>query len=348
MSCSQPPSALVPAKEDRTDLHPFRAATKSGARFGYIDHLGRIVIPPKFEGAYPFHEGLAAVKVSGRWGNIDASGNLAVPARYDEPLRFSEGLARVQLTRNKCNFFEFIGRNGKTVVPIHPGYWGGDFSGGLAYVQSVRKVGYIDRSGKLAIPLQPGWEDWTQFSDHLAPVKIHGNWGFINNRGRLVIPARFQPPITYKMGFGCFQGSEVHDPILFSESLAAVGFAGKAGFIDWNGRFAIEPRFDAALPFSYGLARVRVNGKWGYVDHAGRTVIPPAYAEAGPFREGLAAVQVKDLWGYIGKDGLFVIAPVFRGGGEFQAGLAEVLSTDGRWIYIDAKGVKLRDSPSAF
>ena len=44
---------------------------------------------------------------------------------------------------------------------------------------------------------------------------------------------------------------------------------GKWGFIDKRGKFAINPRFDAAFVVSEGLAAVRVGdsktGQWGYI-----------------------------------------------------------------------------------
>lgn len=326
------------------DLHPFKAATKSGIRFGYINHLGGVVIPAKYEKAHPFFEGLAAVRSSGRWGNIDAAGAFVVPAKYDAALRFSEGLARVSASGGG-NSFKYVDRSGRTAVPIQGGSHAADFSSGLASVQSSGKFGYIDRNGKLAIPIKQGWDDWSDFSDHLAPVQVNGKWGFINNRGRFVIPPRFDPAITYNFQIGCIDVGPQMEPIAFSEKLAAVGFGGKAGFIDWTGKFVIEPRFDAALPFSEGMARVRIDGKWGYIDRSGKVRIAPQFELAGQFSEGLAPVKVKGLWGYIDEKGALVLPHRFTGAGAFKAGLAVVESSGTELIYIDKRGRKVWDYP---
>lgn len=339
-------SATGQSHEGTPDLHPFKSATRSGLRAGYIDHLGNIIIPAQYEDATPFFEGRATVKIAGRWGSIDSTGKVVVPPKYDRSLRFDEGLAPVRLVIDKCNFFKYIDRNGKTVIPTQPGSVVGYFSGGLASVQLARNTGYVDRTGKLVIPIKPGWESWTDFSDHLAPVQIKGNWGFINNRGRFVIPPRFQPAITYDVQIGCIDTGGQMDPIRFSEKLAAVSLGGKAGFIDWSGAFVIEPRYDAAMPFTDGMARVRMNGKWGYIDRTGKTRIAPQFELAGNFSEGLAPVMSKGLWGYVDKDGTFALPLQFKGAGAFKAGLAVVESSGTKLIYIDKQGKKVWDYPA--
>ncbi|EIA4394558.1 WG repeat-containing protein, partial [Campylobacter coli] len=52
---------------------------------------------------------------------------------------------------------------------------------------------------------------------------------------------------------------------------------GKYGFIDKNGEFAIEPKFDYVWSFWEGLAGVKLNGKWGFIDKSGKIVIEPIF-----------------------------------------------------------------------
>lgn len=42
------------------------------------------------------------------------------------------------------------------------------------------------------------------------------------------------------------------------------------GYIDREGKVAIEPAFDVGEIFMDGRAAVRVNHRWGYVDRKGR------------------------------------------------------------------------------
>jgi len=62
----------------------------------------------------------------------------------------------------------------------------------------------------------------------------------------------------------------------FKQGLASVQIGddktGKWGFIDKQGKFAINPQFDAAFVVSEGLAAVRLGdsqtGQWGYISPA--------------------------------------------------------------------------------
>src|SRR5579862_743776 len=66
-------------------------------RYGFIDHSGKMVIPPQFDQATEFSEGLAAVQSGGKWGYIDSKGRLNIAPQFDLADPFSDGLALVGL-----------------------------------------------------------------------------------------------------------------------------------------------------------------------------------------------------------------------------------------------------------
>ena len=111
----------------------------------------------------------------------------------------------------------------------------------------------------------------------------------------------------------------------------------KFGFIDKDGNFVIEPKYDAVRPFFEGLAAVCIDDKWGYIDKKGNFVIVPEYEQAHSFSEGLAAVCIDDKWGYIDKKRNFIIQPKYDNARPFFEGLAPV-ELDDEWGYIDKKG----------
>jgi hypothetical protein len=64
------------------------------------------------------------------------------------------------------------------------------FSDGLARVSKDRLFGYIDKRGKWVIPTR--FEHASEFSEGLAGVPLgEKGWGFIDRTGKVVIPARF-------------------------------------------------------------------------------------------------------------------------------------------------------------
>ena len=214
---------------------------------GYIDRSGTIRIPEKFERAGPFaSNGLAAAMLEGgKMGYIDASGTFAIPAAYDNALDF--------------------------------GTWAPH---GLARVTVADRQMFIDRRGRVIATLDPGIRTYGEFRHGLAQARegLLGDWGFVDEHGRTVVPARFEAEND------------------FSENgTAAVKLDQNWGFIDTMGRFVIQPIFGGARSFGRnGLAPVAIGKKWGYINGAGTMVIPPRYDNALSFNDnGLALVEIE-------------------------------------------------------
>jgi hypothetical protein len=105
-------------------------------------------------------------------------------------------------------------------------------------------------------------------------------------------------------------------------------------YINQDGEFPFDEKFDRAMPFSEGLAAVLVDGKWGYIDTTGAFVIRPRFAgnQTGNFNDGLANVpiEVNELlfvqsWIFIDTKGEKVLGP-FRAARSFSNGYAAVVS----------------------
>lgn len=108
-----------------------RAAIFENEKFGYIDKTGELVIPAKYELAFPFANGLARVKFDGKFGYIDRSGKFVIEPKYREAADFSEDAAAVSLQKDKWGFIDTKGN--VIVAPKYSYVW--DFSDGLAHVQ---------------------------------------------------------------------------------------------------------------------------------------------------------------------------------------------------------------------
>jgi hypothetical protein len=142
-----------------------------------------------------------------------------IPLKYDQVYSFKEGLARI------------------TVGDIFEG-------------NSARN-GYIDKTGKEIVT--PKYSRASDFCDGLASVALNGKWGFIDTKGRQVIP------LEYEYVASCFK-----------EGLAFVELNGKYGFIDRTGKKVIPLIYQKADNFENGKARVEQNGKTFYIDKTGK------------------------------------------------------------------------------
>jgi hypothetical protein len=119
-----------------------------------------------------------------------------------------------------------------------------------------------------------------------------------------------------------------------------------------TGLLVVNPQFQYAGEFSEGLGRVQIGddktGKWGFIDTQGKFAVnpqfgPPIWAglQTDEFHDGLAVVNVgsgdNSKYGYIDKQGHFVVNPQFDEAGNFSEGLAAVrIGNDktGKYGYI--------------
>ena len=115
--------------------------------------------------------------------------------------------------------------------------------------------GFIDTDGRTFFF---GFDDVSNFYKGYAGVKQGGKWGFINEKGEIVIPCRFAK-------VDCF-----------SEGLAAVAFKTKWGYIDKYNHTIIPFRYKEAFPFYQGIAKVYDSdrdGEYEYtISKTGRTI----------------------------------------------------------------------------
>ncbi len=82
-----------PVKERYDDRRLFPIL--QNGKWGYIDHVGKVVVNPRFDFADRFSEGMAAIQSGDKWGYIDASGNVVIAATFDHGDAFADGLALV-------------------------------------------------------------------------------------------------------------------------------------------------------------------------------------------------------------------------------------------------------------
>jgi hypothetical protein len=122
--------------------------------YGFIDKNGREVIPCTFkqEGTSSFSDGLARMRMSnGKIGFIDTLGKIVIPGIYGTVEYHMEGNYSVAFGKNRT-LWGIVDKNNKTVVP---GKYDDLklFRGGIALVELKGKWGYIRVNGSEFIPL---------------------------------------------------------------------------------------------------------------------------------------------------------------------------------------------------
>lgn len=160
------------------------------------------------------------------------------------------------------------------------------------------------------------------FSGGMAAVKLEGNWGYINEKGTVVVTAKYEDAKPFR-----------------ENGMAAVKQNGKWGYVNSLGVQVIECIYEDAEAFSQGLAPVQLNGRWGYINEGGMNVIPASYQYAGVFQEnGLALVRSEGFYGYINSSGEMVIPAAYDSASAFSSAGMALVSKNGLYGYIDATG----------
>lgn len=377
----QPPrsTARAPAKEASAPPPPPKLfAVKQGAKCGYMDQQGAVVIAAQFDEARAFAGGLGAVRVEKKWGYVDAAGQVKIQPQYQAAGDFSEGLAWVSVEAPKQKAAKSEGG----LVELTPGDSGRLEADAGGSGKETGTYGYIDPTGRMVIA--PRFHEAAAFSESVAVVclkpTLYRNTvylttsglrqeskliqtkkvGFVDSQGTLLGGAEFDAASDFhsglapvqvggKWGYLAKSGQVQIEPRFtaareFQQGLAPVKVGLKWSYVDPSGRMAVEAQFDDARPFSGNLAPARMGAKWGYVDETGVWRIKPQFADALPFSENLAAVKSGAKWGFIDPAGQLVIQPQYDSAARFVSGLAEVTKAKAK-SYVDAHGTPVPKQP---
>ncbi len=333
-----------------------------GHKWGYIDSIGHIVIPPKYALACAFNEDRAWVVEKSR-----------SEVSFDENAMNAYESVEFEFQRSGTDYVWVVidtkgnqlGSTDRTklkplVYNDHTPIFDGDyFHGGWGLIDATGKITQAGQFGSIGF-----------VNERLVKVSSSesgGPYGFLDLDGKVISTVQYNEATSFSEGLAAAEDPETNKwgflgpdckwaikPIFggtgsFHEGLAYFGMDSLYGYIDKNGKVAIKDKFIDADNFSEGLARVKINGKYGYINKTGALVIPPTIVVPVPkdafsmnmrlhtFREGLALFEQSDKIGYIDKTGKVAIAARFEDGYTFEHGLARV-KKDGKWCYIDRTG----------
>ena len=243
---------------------------------GFVDALGKLAIPFRFEGLGKFKNGLCSIN----GGFIDHSGKWLIEPRFLVASDFSEDRAFVSFDGDT---FGFINLRGDTVIQpefqlCRP------FSEGLAGVCRDDRWGYIDHSGMITIPHV--FEGSRRgFHDGLAGVQIDGRWGFIDQSGNFVLKPEYE------------------DLKSFSEGYAPVRRGQKWGLINLDGTLVVDFKFDDLGELHGGIAHAKLDGNAGFISATGSWLIRPEFDRCYRFFGKLAVARKGDTYCYLRRDG---------------------------------------------
>lgn len=291
--------------------------------YQFIGIDGKILINPQFSNVSIFREDVALVKtneINPKYGFISNNGKYIVNPIFKEATIFNEGLAWV-VSENSPPVA--INKKGKKKIVLKNAIEVKIFSEGLSAfsISSSDGIrwGFINKKGKIIIP--PQFYDVNIFKENKCAVKNKNNkWGFIDMNGNLLIDYQFD---NVSEGFS---GGE-----------AVVYLFNKAGVIDENGKFIINPQF-SQITIDGNIYLVELNEKFGWCDKNGHFIIYPQFLSAFPFYyNSMTPVETENGWGYIDTDGIIKINIQYEMAFPFNNYIAAVIVND-KLGFIDLAG----------
>jgi WG containing repeat len=362
---------------DRYELsfHEGAAAIIVGDKYGFIDRQGKLFTATNFKSVRAFERGLAIVLVNDKYGFINKQGKFAIAPQFTEEPQGSFDRGGMLVKRNgkelcidnrglpvpdrTCDYIRvtpnaFEVKNGKVYRQgklLADRQWDEVVGSSQAYrgVYTYRvgkKWGLVHESGTIVTPPQFDTIDIVHplskvFRNGLAKVKVNGKYGFVDETGKFVIPAKLTD--VYNFGF---------DP-----QITPAQSGGKWGYIDRQGKFIIPPQFTEVFNFDRrfnSLAMVKIDNKYGFIDRRGKIVVPARFDEIydnTPYNggvgvlnyfdslrnDGLVPARIGTKWGYINTHGIVTIPIRFDRANSFIYGVAEV-QVGKRISYLDRQG----------
>ncbi len=266
-----------------------------------------------FDSATGFsEEGLAIVTdAKGRFHTLNKNGEIISTLEDDSISYISmlyDGMAKF---KTKDGFYGYV--NDKLETVIEPQYtYAENFSEGMAVVSNDICAGYIDKSGQLVIDLTGvdflvppaiGFLPWYYYDDDYC------EWQFSDGLAYLCIPPEGE--YANQLGYTDWKYDE-NDELIYD--LKQYEFMPECYYIDKEGNRMLENIVGSNFVCGLAAARDPETGKAGYVDKNGKFVIQPQFVFAFPFNESGIALVFSDefdgadrLCGYVNTEGELVI-----------------------------------------
>ncbi|MEM1108145.1 MAG: WG repeat-containing protein [Planctomycetota bacterium] len=361
---------------DPLDLLPIQL----NGRWGYIDRSGEVVLPPVHMWTDYFYLDIntRASAREGRRGRITKS----YKARCIVNGRNTRWLG-INFTGRDASF------KGSEIWISNPGLkavgrWSGERVWGLSRSQDGREA-YVLKSPSDVEIARGTYDGLLRMRENRIAFEKEGFCGFLDQTGKVAIPARFLAVRSFSDGFAAAKSQvgrdrtgwgyidkrgeyvffdkrgEIEEVRSFSDGLAAIKVGGRWGFIGKNFRPRIKPRYDEVRSFCDGLAAIKRDGAWGFITKSGKEVawgFEEAY-DFDPSEElepearyertqvSLALVKQNGRYGFIGKNGDWAIEPQYTAAQPFYRGLARVSLGEKSFGYINSVGKLIWDPRAA-
>lgn len=293
------------------------ASFKQDERWGFVDSLGKVVVPPRFLSVRPFREGLAAVFDGRYWGYVNSQGQLEIACQYNRAGHFSQGMAHVVNQHKRHGVIDPKGN--WLILPEY--HQASEPYGGLVIVRKKRRRFLLNREGEKVI--RGRMSNIERRGDYYRVVKGRKKVGLHGPKGEQILPPRYRRNKSIRFnrdGSVEARNQQTWETILPAGTLPSRMNAGQRSL---KATIAQRPRDEQVLyaditeRFGYSLDQhlltggrivVRSHAVYGLLDRDGNEILPPSF-ERIRYIQGLYQVVKRGAIGYLHPDGTWVYRP---------------------------------------
>lgn len=262
---------------DTDEIGVNRLAVQEGGKWALYDGDGELITNPVYDSFGPSFQGdYIAFRRSGKWGIMDYTGKITIKPRWDDIILSEYGA--VLYEGNKCTATTELDREPDGALMYDEiGHYS---ENGYVWFEKDGKYGLLDDAGNVVMtPRQQGpiYSGMPGLEDGVFLVEGDNgpnSFGVISN-GKMVLPLE---SLIFLQGINSYYDKRETYNLICTP-------AGKWGYIDGEGQFLIDTRFEAADGFIKDLdvAMVKYNGKICLIDRKGNIVLETVFDSCGGF-----------------------------------------------------------------
>jgi hypothetical protein len=180
------------------DIAVVQTTTEGQERYGFMNRNGESIIKDDFIDITPFNiYGFSSVFMTDtskyrpeKYGLIDKDGNFIYSFKFKYPLNFINGMALFSQEVNGQKKYGYLNSKGDMIVSAIYDKAGNFNNRGFASVSSEGRWGFINKNGEIIKTFNQNF--LVNDSHYLSSFKEKDLYGFINDKGEIVIKPSFE------------------------------------------------------------------------------------------------------------------------------------------------------------